>query len=44
MSTVQLTHCSQLLVRSHGDGWPDELLVEEEDETLEFEEDKPEPP
>ena len=26
MSTVQLTHFSQLVVRSHGDGSPDELL------------------
>jgi len=46
MSTVQLTHVSQLLVKSHGDGWPDELLEtdEEDDDPVEFVEDKPEPP
>ncbi len=43
ISTVQLTHFSQLVVPSHGDGSPDEVLDDVED-TLEFDVDKPEPP
>lgn len=40
---MQLTHWAQLVVPSHGDGSPDELLADDAD-TLEFDVDKPEPP